>query len=232
MTEVTLDSAAVSDLVFPREHAPAYRATTTGARVFKRTLDLLVAIPCAIALLLLFPVFALLVRLDSRGPVLFRQQRVGRNGELIGVLKVRTMRIDAEEMLRADPELWAAYVANGYKLPEGKDPRVTRFGAWLRRTSLDEMPQFFCVLSGTMSLVGPRPVLPDELPVLYGELAPDYEAVKPGLTGLWQVSGRSRVTDVARARLDAEYVRSWSPLVELGILARTIPAVILRRGAH
>jgi lipopolysaccharide/colanic/teichoic acid biosynthesis glycosyltransferase len=185
-----------------------------------------------LALLLLFPVFALLVRLDSKGPVLFRQMRVGRDGELISVLKVRTMRIDAESVLRSDPQLWASYVQNGYKLPERQDPRVTRFGAWLRRTSLDEMPQFFCVLRGSMSLVGPRPVLPDELPALYGELAGEYEAVKPGLTGLWQVSGRSRVIDGDRARLDAEYVRSWSPIVELGILVRTIPAVLLARGAH
>lgn len=229
MTEVTIDTpVGVESRRVPVEA----RATTVGARVFKRTLDLLVAAPAVVILLLLFPLFALLVRIDSKGPVLFRQKRVGRDGELIDVIKVRTMRLDAEAMLRSDPELWDTYVRHGYKLPARCDPRVTRFGAWLRRTSLDEMPQFFCVLRGTMSLVGPRPVLPDELPVLYRGLADEYTAVKPGLTGLWQVSGRSKVTEAQRARLDAEYVRNWTPLTELGILLRTIPTVLMRHGAH
>lgn len=228
MTQVTIDAAGTDTDRCPVETP----ANTLGARIFKRTLDLMVAVPASIFLVLTFPFLALIVRLDSKGPILFRQTRVGRNGEMIRITKVRTMLIDAEEILRSNPDLWAQYVSNGYKLPSDDDPRITRLGAWLRRTSLDEMPQFLCVLRGSMSIVGPRPVLPDELPCLYQGLAPEYMAVKPGLTGLWQVSGRSKVIDEERALLDAEYVRNWTPWTEIKILLRTIPAVLSRHGAH
>jgi lipopolysaccharide/colanic/teichoic acid biosynthesis glycosyltransferase len=142
------------------------------------------------------------------------------------------MYADAEDRLRADPELYEQFVRNGYKLPKGKDPRITRVGRWLRKSSLDELPQIFSVLGGSMSIVGCRPVVPEELEALYGSGIEIYLAAKPGLTGLWQVSGRSSLRREERVRLDFEYVEHWSPLLDFKILMRTIPAVLTARGAH
>jgi lipopolysaccharide/colanic/teichoic acid biosynthesis glycosyltransferase len=208
------------------------RATSPWGRAFKRALDLAVGIPVAVVALALLPLLVLLIRVDSPGPVFFRQVRVGRNAQLIQVVKVRTMFQDAEARLAADPELYQRYVANGFKCPDGSDPRITRVGRWLRRTSLDELPQMFCVLRGDMTLVGPRPVLPSELMYLYGpDLVAFYTAVKPGLTGLWQVSGRSAVTNRRRAEIDARYVSEWTPALDLHILSRTAKAVLQGDGA-
>ena len=149
---------------------------------------------------------------------------------LFTVYKFRSMAGDAEERLRRDG-LWEAYVANGFKLPPGDDPRITGFGAMLRRTSLDELPQLFNALNGTMSLVGPRPVVPEEL-ACYGELTSVYTGVRPGVTGYWQVNGRSDVGFPERAELDAYYYDNRSLRVDLRILVRTIVAVVLRVGAH
>jgi lipopolysaccharide/colanic/teichoic acid biosynthesis glycosyltransferase len=202
------------------------------ARFVKRVLDLVVAVPLVLVALLVLPLLAIIVRIDSRGPALFSQERIGRSGRRIRVFKLRSMHADAEARLRADPELYQRFVDHGFKLPEGDDPRITRVGRLLRKTSLDELPQAFSVLLGTMSAVGPRPVVPLELRQLYGEAAPVYLATKPGLTGLWQVSGRSKVGGADRVELDASYVEDWSPLLDVRILARTIPAVLTARGAH
>jgi lipopolysaccharide/colanic/teichoic acid biosynthesis glycosyltransferase len=139
---------------------------------------------------------------------------------------------DAEHRLRTNPQLYDEYVENGFKLPEGRDPRITRVGRLLRKSSLDELPQIVSILTGSMSLVGPRPVLPDELPTLYGDLAGYYLAVRPGLTGLWQVSGRSRVLGSERAVLDADYVAKWRFSTDMRIVVRTVPAVLHGTGAH
>jgi lipopolysaccharide/colanic/teichoic acid biosynthesis glycosyltransferase len=200
-------------------------------RHVKRGLDLVVVValvPVAIPLML---VIAALIKWKSPGPVLFRQERVGRQGELFGMLKFRTMYVDATERLCADPELHAAYVANDYKLPADQDPRIAPFGRFLRRTSLDELPQLFNVLRGDMSLVGPRPIVPGEL-VCYGNLAGWYLSVRPGLTGRWQCNGRSTVRYPERAELDAEYVATWSLRQDARILLKTIPSVLRRHGAH
>jgi lipopolysaccharide/colanic/teichoic acid biosynthesis glycosyltransferase len=202
------------------------------ARFAKRTLDLVVAIPLVLVALLVLPLLAIIVRLDSRGPALFSQERIGRSGRRIRVFKLRSMHADSEARLRADPELYQRFVDHGFKLPEGDDPRITRVGHILRKTSLDELPQAFSVLIGTMSAVGPRPVVPLELRQLYGAAAPVYLATKPGLTGLWQVSGRSKVGGADRVELDATSVEDWSPFFDVRILARTLPAVLTARGAH
>ena len=136
----------------------------------------------------------------------------------------------ADRMLLASEEMYRRYVACNYKLPDTEDPRLTRLGRVLRRTSLDELPQLWNVLRGEMSLVGPRPVVPDEVRE-YGEYARLLLRVKPGLTGAWQVSGRSAVGYPERARLDLAYVAGRSLADDLRILARTIPAVLGRRGA-
>ena len=141
------------------------------------------------------------------------------------------MRDGADQELVSDPKLYAEYVSNGYKLPPSRDPRVSGVGRVLRRWSLDELPQLFNVLEGTMSLVGPRPIVPEEI-THYGRNAALFLSLKPGMTGMWAVSGRSGVRYPDRVDLELEYVRNWSVFRDLGILARTLPAVLLRRGAY
>ena len=202
------------------------------ARVAKRTLDLIVGLPIGILFVILLPFVALALKLTSPGPVLFKQQRIGRDGRSITVYKFRSMRIDAESRLRADPALFEAYLHNGFKVPSRLDPRITRVGRFLRKTSLDELPQAICVLRGTMSAVGPRPVVPDELAALYRRAPEYYLSCKPGLTGLWQVSGRSHVVHKNRTTLDELYATNWSLLWDVKILVRTVPAVLTAHGAH
>jgi exopolysaccharide biosynthesis polyprenyl glycosylphosphotransferase len=199
--------------------------------VVKRALDI---IGGAVFLVLLAPLLAIvaaLVALDSPGPVLFSQCRLGRFGRPIHCLKFRSMCCDAEARLRADPVLFRRYVEHDYKLPASIDTRITRIGRFLRRTSLDELPQLWNVLKGDMSLVGPRPIVPDEIHHYNGE-GPLLLSLKPGMTGAWQVSGRSSVSYPERATVELEYVEGWSLWRDLAILVRTLPAVLLGRGAY
>lgn len=197
----------------------------------KRGLDVVLALAALVVCVPLLTLVAFAVFLTSPGPVLFRQERVGRNGEPFRIVKFRTMVRDAEKALRADPALYAVYVANDFKLPAGADPRLTKVGAFLRKSSLDELPQFWNVLLGHMSMVGPRPVVPSEL-ARYDEYLDAYQSVRPGLTGVWQVHGRGTVEYPERAAIDARYVAEWSMAGDLKLLALTVPAVLLRRGAH
>jgi lipopolysaccharide/colanic/teichoic acid biosynthesis glycosyltransferase len=197
----------------------------------KRALDLgltLLAGPLALAVGL---VCALLIKLTSRGPVLFRQERVGLGGEGFVMYKFRTMCRDAEEQLNSDPDLWERYVANDYKLPVCEDPRITRLGRWLRRTSLDELPQMFNVLLGSMSLVGPRPVTRAQFDA-FADVVDAYRSVRPGMTGYWQVNGRSDVHYPERADCDRRYVAEWSVWLDVSLIVRTPIAVAGGRGAH
>jgi lipopolysaccharide/colanic/teichoic acid biosynthesis glycosyltransferase len=170
---------------------------------------------------------AVAVKLDSRGPMIFRQVRVGRDSEPFSVLKVRTMVVDAEDRLA---ELREQNEADGPLFKMANDPRVTRVGRLLRVTSLDELPQLWNVLRGDMSLVGPRPALPHETEE-WDALLTQRLRVKPGITGMWQVSGRSDTSFEDYTRLDLYYVDNWSLATDLAILAKTIPVVLLRRGA-
>jgi exopolysaccharide production protein ExoY len=199
--------------------------------ILKRLLDMLCS---GVALLLLGPLMAVLaiaVRMDSRGPAVFGQARLGRHGRVFKCLKFRSMHTNAEQLLRTDPELYDRYVKNDFKLPEAIDKRITRLGRFLRRTSLDELPQLWNVFRGDMSLVGPRPIVVDELRH-YDNEEPLFLSLKPGITGAWQVNGRSSVAYPARASLELEYVQTWSLGKDLSILARTVPAVLTQRGAH
>jgi exopolysaccharide biosynthesis polyprenyl glycosylphosphotransferase len=202
-----------------------------GARV-KRLMDILLAGLGVVILSPLLLVLALLVKLTSRGPVLFGHRRLGEGGRSIRVYKFRSMAVDAEArlqgLLAADPLLRAEYEAT-YKLRN--DPRVTPLGRWLRRTSLDELPQLFNVLHGDLSLVGPRPIVADEI-AKYGPAAAAILRVPPGVTGLWQVSGRSDLDYAERVRLDMDYITHWSVWLDVRILAATVPAVLRRRGAR
>jgi lipopolysaccharide/colanic/teichoic acid biosynthesis glycosyltransferase len=197
----------------------------------KRALDVtatLVSLPVVAVLVL---VIAALVAATSRGPVFFKQERVGLGGTRFRMVKFRTMLVDAEERLRRDPALWNDYVRNDFKLPNGRDPRVTPVGRFLRRSSLDELPQLFNVLRGQMSLVGPRPIVPEEVEK-YGDERDAYTAVKPGITGWWQVNGRSGVGYPQRVDLDREYASSWTFWLDVSILLRTPLTVLRARGAH
>ncbi len=200
-------------------------------RLAKRALDLLGGLSLLVLLLPLLVVISVLVKSTSPGPVLFRQTRVGRGGRCFSVLKFRTMCSDASDLLEADDRLRALHRESGFKLPADEDPRVTPVGRFLRRLSLDELPQLVNVLKGDMSLVGPRPVVPDELDC-YGDLVEYYLAAVPGMTGLWQVNGRSEVPFPERAEIDAQYVRDWSFWSDLVLLLRTVPALLRRHGAH
>lgn len=190
----------------------------------KRLLDVTVSGTLLVLLSPLFALTAALIALESSGPVLFKHWRVGRNGRGFHCLKFRTMVLDAEQRLRQDPKLWATYREHGFRIPDDEDPRVTRLGRLLRRASLDELPQLFNVLVGDMSLIGPRPIVHEELEHYAGSERL-LLSVRPGITGLWAVSGRHRLAYPERAAVELGYVRTWSLAGDLGIAARTVQAV-------
>jgi exopolysaccharide production protein ExoY len=209
---------------------PAVAGSVTQ-RFAKRAIDI---VGSAVLILLLLPlavVISLAIVLGSRGPAVFVQQRVGRRGDPFSLMKFRTMVRDGDAVLAAclarDPEARIEWETTR-KLRD--DPRITRIGRFLRRTSLDELPQLLNVLLGNMSLVGPRPVMEDELRY-FGYRTADVLSVRPGLTGLWAVSGRSEVTYEERVELEYEYAVGWSFLGDLSILLRTLPAIVRGHGA-
>jgi exopolysaccharide production protein ExoY len=200
--------------------------------VWKRTLDIVVSLGLIVVSFPFFWLVALIVRIEG-GPVFFTQRRLGQGGRIIHVRKFRSMAPDAEERLRSDPELFDRYVANGFKLPSDEDPRLSRWGRFLRSSSLDELPQLLSVLRGDMSMVGPRPIVEPELIEYTSRGAHDaFLAARPGLTGLWQVSGRSSLSYDQRVELDLEYLAHPSLLADLKIVARTAGVVVRRVGAH
>ena len=205
-----------------------------GYDALKRVLDVGASIVGLVLGLPIMGLVALAIVLESGGPIFYRATRVGQHGRPIEVLKFRTMRRDSDEILRRlleDPVIAAEFHAT-FKLRV--DPRCTRMGRFMRRTSLDELPQLWNVIRGTMSLVGPRPIVTDELEkyraVPGGEAA--YLAVKPGVTGLWQVSGRSDTTYEERVQLDIEYVRDRGLLRDLDVMIRTPKAALRGHGAY
>src|SRR4051812_37442683 len=198
----------------------------------KRVIDIILAVSGIILLAPLLIICFVATILTSPGPALFRHRRVGFNGRYFDCLKFRTMVIDAPERLRqlldADPVAAAEWEANR-KLRF--DPRVTAIGDILRRSSLDELPQLFNVLKGDMSIVGPRPVTAEEL-VKYSDATAAYLSCRPGITGLWQVSGRSTTTYSKRVACDAFYAREWSMVLDAKIVIVTIPSLLLSDSAY
>jgi len=208
------------------------RLCHTWANLTKRLFDLVVS---ALFLLCLAPIFYLIavaIKLTSKGPIFFGHSRYGQDGELFKALKFRTMAQDADQLLashlEAHPEFRAEWERD-HKLR--KDPRVTLVGRFLRRYSLDELPQLLNVLLGQMSLVGPRPIVKNEI-VKYGDGYDLYTRVLPGITGLWQVSGRNNTTYAERVAFDEYYVRNWSVWLDLYILTKTVKTVIKAEGAY
>ena len=233
LAPVLTDVSAARLAIRPTNGVPLVRIQAPNlapaSRLPKELLDRSLAALLLAALALPMLLIALIVRLDSSGPTLFRQQRVGRYGDHFTMLKFRTMRSDSE-VLRAE----LAHLnenSDGLLFKVKQDPRITRVGSFLRRTSLDELPQLINVIGGHMSLVGPRPPLPEEVE----EYTPEVKRrllVKPGLTGLWQVSGRSDLPWDEAVRLDLGYVDNWSMGLDLTILARTGSAVVRGTGAY
>jgi Undecaprenyl-phosphate galactose phosphotransferase WbaP len=203
-----------------------------GPRALKRTLDCTVAIAVGVLTLPLLAVTALAIKLTSRGPLFYGQRRIGRGRREFTAWKFRTMHANADEILQqylsSDLSLRREW-ARDHKLRN--DPRVTLVGKLLRRTSLDELPQLWNILRGEMSLVGPRPIVSQEIPK-YGQEFGMYLSVPPGLSGLWQVSGRNRTTYEERVAFDSYYVENWSVWLDVYILARTVTAVLTADGAY
>ena len=198
----------------------------------KRVMDLIGAI---VGLIVFSPIFVLISIFymwgDNKGPVFFKQVRMGKNGEKFYIYKFRSMIVNAEEKLKENELLYKKYVANNYKLEPNEDPRITKLGQFLRKTSLDELPQFINVLKGNMSLVGPRPVVKEELKE-YGHREREFLSVKPGITGYWQVSGRSDVGYPERVDLELHYVDNASLYFDIKIIIFTVINVILRKCAY
>jgi exopolysaccharide biosynthesis polyprenyl glycosylphosphotransferase len=201
---------------------------TKGNQLAKRAFDLLVSAVVVIVGLPIWLAIALAIKLTSRGPILYAQERVGINGTRFGMLKFRSMYVDADERLA---EIMKSNEATGPLFKIKDDPRITPAGIWLRKFSLDEFPQIINVLKGEMSLVGPRPPLPREVSSYSMHDWRRLEVV-PGMTGLWQVSGRSSLTFDEMVRLDLFYIENWSIGLDVTLIFRTIPAVIFARGAY
>lgn len=229
---------ALTDIAGPRIHTqpvaglPLIHVSTpnlgTGQRLLKRLFDLVGALLLLAVLSPIFVLVALIVRADSPGPVFFKQNRVGAGGQVFKMYKFRSMVVDAEARLE---KLKSHSEGNGVLFKLKADPRVTRAGGFLRRYSLDELPQLINVVKGTMSLVGPRPPLSSEVE-LYQSHVHRRLLVRPGLTGLWQVSGRSLLSWDDTVRLDLYYVENWSVAGDIAILLKTFRAVLARQGAY
>lgn len=205
------------------------RVRLTGVDLLLKTL--LDYIGATLFLILVSPILVLIaiaIKVDSKGPIIYRRRVLGVNGKEFDALKFRTMHINGDEILASRPELVEELKKN-HKLKD--DPRITRVGKWLRKTSLDEFPQFFNVLKNEMSIVGPRMISPEEIHE-YSQWGINLLTVKPGITGLWQVSGRSDVSYEERVRMDMYYIRNWTIWMDLQLILHTIPAVISKRGAY
>lgn len=203
-----------------------------GYLLTKRIIDILVS---CIALICLIPVFVVLFFIyqtgDNKGPMFFKQERIGKNGKVFYIYKLRSMVVDADKKLRANKELYNLYIENSYKLPPKKDPRITRFGSFLRKTSFDELPQFLNILKGEMSLIGPRPVVREELKE-YGNRKNKFLSVTPGAMGYWQASGRSNITYPERCDIELYYVDHASLVFDCKILFKNVISIFKADGAY
>lgn len=198
-----------------------------GKRLFDIACGLLGLILVIFMCLILMPFYSFG---KNRGPLFFKQIRVGQNGKKFGIYKFRSMVVDAEEVLKKNTALYSKYLSNSYKLPAGEDPRVTKIGLFIRKTSLDELPQFINILKGDMSMIGPRPVVEKELNE-YGDRVDEFLSAKPGAMGLWQASGRSNICYPERADLEMYYVSHRSFHYDLMILFKNIVSIVKAVGA-
>lgn len=201
---------------------------------YKRALDILAG-------LLGLPIVALATLIlaipysfgENKGQIIFKQKRIGKNGEMFDIYKFRSMKRDADIILKSDVVLYEKYVQNGYKLEQNEDPRITKLGRIIRKLSIDEIPQFLNVLKGDMSIVGPRPIVEVELEE-YKKLNKEQEflSMKPGITGIWQTSGRSNIGYPNRVYLEIEYAHNTSIVFDIRIIAKTFVKVVKKEGAY
>ncbi len=211
-----------------------YKITQTSVyyNYSKRALDIVGSL---VGIILTLPMMFIIMLFyffgSNRGPIFFKQVRMGKNGEEFYIYKFRSMVVDAERKLKENTVLYKKYVDNNFKLEQHEDPRITSFGRFIRKTSLDELPQFINVLKGEMSLVGPRPVVIEELDE-YKNRRFELLSVKPGITGYWQVCGRSNVGYPERVDIELFYVYNQSLFLDIQILVKTVIQVILKKGAY
>jgi len=194
----------------------------------KRTVDVALASAVLLATLPIAAVIALLVGIDSPGPIVFKRRVIGKDGKFFDMYKFRSMIQGAEDALQQDEVLKNIYYNGNCKIET--DPRVTRIGTFLRKTSLDELPQLVNVILGNMTFVGPRPIAEDEIDI-YGPCIERFKTVTPGITGLWQTGGRSETSYEKRVKMDMDYIEQRSIMMDLAILMSTVPAVVRKRGA-
>ena len=195
---------------------------------FKRSFDIISASIGILFLLPLFIVLAILVKLDSKGPIFFSHKRIGKNGKIIGIYKFRSIVSNSEEIFKNFTEEQKKEFEKNFKLDD--DPRITKIGGFLRKTSLDELPQLLNIIKGDMSVVGPRPIVRAEVEK-YGVCADKLFSVKPGLTGFWQANGRSDTTYEERVQMDMYYIDNRSFLLDIRIILKTVISVIRKEGA-
>jgi exopolysaccharide production protein ExoY len=224
-------SLAHMELVRDDEPALAERTRSQiWSDALKRVIDLIGALVLIALLTPVLVLVSLVIKLDSPGPALFAHRRLGRHGRHFDCLKFRTMEMHAEHRVFEDEQLRHHYVSNHFKIPLELDPRITRLGRFLRRSSLDELPQLWNVVKGDMSLVGPRPIVALEA-THYGDQLDALLSVRPGLTGRWAVEGRSQVGYPARVDVELQYIQNRSIATDFLILAKTPWAVVTQRGA-
>ena len=211
---------------------PKTCAQNPWGMIGKRVMDIVLGSLLCVLFVPVFVLIGLAIRLESPGPVFYRHTRLGRFGREIRMLKFRTMVSNADtvltELLARDEKQKQAWEADHKLL---RDPRITRVGSLLRKLSLDELPQLVNIVCGQMSLVGPRPIVREEIDK-YGEVFAEYCQVRPGLTGLWQVSGRNKTSYEERVAYDHSYITNWSPALDIWILVRTLPVVVAGDGAY
>lgn len=208
------------------------KALVNSYELIKRFIDIsgsILGIVLTLPIMLIVTCFYLFG--ENKGSILFKQKRIGKDGNEFYIYKFRSMVIDAEKKLKDNQQLYNKYIENNFKLEQDEDPRITNFGRFIRKTSLDELPQFINVIKGDMSLVGPRPVVKEELEE-YGSKKKEFLSVKPGVTGYWQVCGRSDVGYPERVDIELFYIYNKSFYLDVKILCKTVIQVLLKKGAY
>ena len=231
-SDYAIEGAGYSDKIYGISNSLALTEHTSSYIAIKRIIDIAGGLLAIIVFLPTIIIISLIIKItDPVGGIFFRQYRLGKNGRIFRIFKFRTMVSNAEDILKKNRDLYEEYIRNNFKLPPDRDPRITKIGSFLRKTSLDELPQIFNVFLGDMSLVGPRPIVVDEL-VKYDKYTKKFLSVKPGISGWWQVAGRSNIDYPDRIYLEMYYVEKASLFFDIKILLETIPTVLFGKGAH
>lgn len=207
------------------------KASVGTYRYLKRFLDIIGSLLALVVFSPIFLILAILIKSRDGGSAFFAQERIGKGGKPFKMYKFRSMRMDAEQILKSDPALYQKYVANDYKLLAEEDPRITPIGRWMRRTSVDELPQFVNILKGDMSIIGPRPVVEKELEE-YGDRKDKFLSVRPGAMGLWQATGRSNISYPERCDVELKYIDHISFGYDVKVFFQTIFSIFKKEGAY